>query len=247
MDKGPTAPDSSSARRFSREEAALILRRATEGEQRGQNLIEGGLTLAEIVAAARDAGIDPGAVRRAAALAPAPPDPLQRLFLGAPSNATVTAHFPGHLPPGRFDAARAAIEAALARRGVTGGEDPTGFEWREEHGLGRTSVRARANGPTVEVTAEAERKGHLLALMLALATVVALLLQPLGGFAGLATVIGALPAVLAPVAAVAVGVRLIWSALQRPVQQRLEAAVLEVGAIVEEDRKAGGEERSDSP
>ena len=51
MDKGPTVPDSSSARRFSREEAALILRRATEGEQRGENRIEDGLTLAEIVAA----------------------------------------------------------------------------------------------------------------------------------------------------------------------------------------------------
>ena len=119
------------------------------------------------------------------------------------------------------------IEAALARRGVTGGEDPTGFEWREEHGLGRTIVRARANGPTIEVTAEAERKSHLLALMLALATTVALLLQPLGGFAGIATVIGTLPAVLAPVAAVAVGVRLLWPALQRPVQQLVQQRLVQ--------------------
>ena len=78
--------DPSAPRRFTREETALILRRATEGEQRLETLLEDGLTLDELARAAEAAGIDVAAVRRAAAITHDPPDPLQTWLVAAPVN-----------------------------------------------------------------------------------------------------------------------------------------------------------------
>ena len=224
--------DPSAARRFTREETALILRRATEGEQRLETRLEDGLTLDEIALAAGDAGIDIAAVRRAAAIMHAPADPFQTWLVAAPVNPMVRGVFAGSVPPERYDAARLAVESAMGRKGELE-VDATGFVWREEHGFGRTSVGAHGADSSVEVIAKAERKGHLLALMFALATLVAVLLQPLGGFAGLAALSHPLMAVLAPVGAILAGTRLAWPALQRPMIRRLELAVLDVGAVAE--------------
>ena len=222
--------DHSAARRFTREEAALILHRATEGEQRLATRLEDGLTLDEIARAAGDAGIDVAALRRAAAITHAPADPFQTWLVAAPVNPIVRGVFAGSVPPERHDAARLAVESAMGCKGELE-VDATGFVWREEHGFGRTSIGAHATGSSVEVIGEAERRGHLLALMFGFATLVAVLLQPLGGFAGLAALSHPLLAVLAPVGAVLAGTRFVWPALQRPMIRRLESAVLDVGAV----------------
>ena len=224
--------DPSIARRFTREETALILHRATEGEQRLATRLEDGLTLDEIARAAGDAGIDIAAVRRAAAIMHAPADPFQTWLVAAPVNPTVQGVFAGSVPPDRHDAARLAVESAMGRKGELE-VDATGFVWCEEHGFGRTSVGVHETDSSVEVIGKAERKGHLLALMFGFTTLVAVLLQPLGGFAGLAALSHPLMAVLAPVGAVLVGTRLVWPALQRPLIRRLESAVLDVGAVAE--------------
>ena len=224
--------DPSAARRFTREETALILHRATEGEQRLATRLEDGLTLDEIARAAEGAGIDIAAVRRAAAIMHAPADPFQTWLIAAPVNPVVQGVFTGSVPPDRHDAARLAVEGAMGRKGELE-VDATGFVWREEHGFGRTSVGVHETASSVEVTGEAERKGHLLAVMFGFATLVAVLLQPLGGFAGLAALSHPLMAVLAPVGAVLAGTRLVWPALQRPLIRRLESAVIDVGAIAE--------------
>ena len=224
--------DPSAPRRFNSEETALILRRATEGERRLETRVEGGLTLDEIVLAAREAGIDVAAVHRAAAIMRTPADPLQTWLVAAPVNPVVRGVFAGSVSPERYAAARFAIESAMGRKGELE-IDATGFVWSEEHGFGRTSVEAHGAGSSVEVIGEAERKGHLLALMLALATLVAMLLQPLGGFAGLAALFHPLVAVLGPVGVVLGATRLVWPSLQRPLIRRLESAVLDVGALAE--------------
>jgi hypothetical protein len=216
-------------RRLDPQEAASILRRATEDEQAGGS---GGLTLDELVAAAREAGIDPEAVRRAALLSVAPLDPVERVVIGAPVTATVSARIPGRLAAGRAAETRAALDRALARRGELE-ELGSGWAWREEHGIGRSEVSARSDGGFVEVTATAERKGHLLVLTLAVALGVGLALLPIGGFAGLAAVGGPLLTVLGPLATIAAGTRALWPLVERGTQRRLEAAVLEVGALVE--------------
>ena len=132
--------DHSAARRFTREETALILHRATEGEQRLATRLEDGLTLDEIARAAGDAGIDVAALRRAAAIMHAPADPFQTWLVAAPVNPVVQGVFTGSVPPARHDAARLAVESAMGRKGELE-VDATGFVWREEHGFGRTSVR----------------------------------------------------------------------------------------------------------
>ena len=230
---------SSGERRFSRHEAALILRRATDGEIRAHSSHDG-LTLDELIAAAREAGIDPAAIQRAATLIPARQDPVQNVLLGAPVRPVVRARVPGRLAAELAGEVRAALEQAIERTGELETEG-CGLIWREEHGFGRTEVRAVPDGPVVEVSATAERGGHLLALVLVLATAVALALQPLGGFGGLAALGGPLLAVVGPVAAVMAGTRLLWPPLQRPTLRRLEAAALEVGAMVEESGRAATE------
>jgi len=217
-------------RRFTQQEVATILRRATESDEDGGT--EGGLTLDELAAAAREAGIDPDAVRRAALISATPLDPLERLLMGAPVSPTVSARIPGRLSAERAGALRAALDRALERRGEIE-EAGNQLIWREEHGVGRSEVCVQPDGGFVEVTATAERKGHLLMLMLAVALAVGLALLPLGGFGGLAGMGGPLLIVLAPLAAILVGTRLLWPALERGTERRLEAAVLEVGALVE--------------
>ena len=229
-----TEPDGE--RRFDREEAALVLRRATNDE----GLVEGargGLTLNELVAAAREAGIDPAAVRRAATVSVPVPDPVERLLVGAPVSPVVRARFPGRLTTERARALGTRLDETLARAGLIQA-DGDQVVWREEHGFGRTEVTTRPDGAFLEVRAAAERKGHLLALMLTLATLVALLLLPLGGFGGLSALAGPLLSLTAPVALVLVGTRLLWPAILKPTTLRLEAAVLAVGALVEETSAA---------
>ena len=188
--------------------------------------------LDEITMTAGDAGTDIAAVRRPAVIMHAPADPFQTWIVAAPVNPSVRGIFAGSAPPERYDAAQLAVERAMGRTGELE-VDATGFVWREEHGFGRTSVEAHITGSSVEVTGKAERKGHLLALMFTFATLVAVLLQPLGGFAGLAVLSHPLTAVLAPVVAILTSTRLAWPALQQPMIRRLESAVLDVGAVAE--------------
>lgn len=225
--------------RFSEEETAMILRRATEVELRGSALPSGGHTLDELASIAREAGIDPEAVRRAARLVPARMDPIQKVFLGAPSHAHVRGRFPGRLPEAVVPRARDVIEGSLQRTGELH-HDITGFLWREDHGVGRTWVRVRREDGETEVEVEVDRRGHLLGLMVVLATLVALLLQPLGGFTGLAAVLGPLLSVMAPVAVVLVGTRAFWPWLARPTLHRAEAAAMGVGGLVRPRPPAGG-------
>jgi hypothetical protein len=103
--------------------------------------------------------------------------------------------------------------------------------------VGRSQVSAEPDGAFVEVTAAAERKGHLLALTMANALGVGLLLLPLGGFAGLAALGGPLLAVLGPIGAVLAGTRALFPMLERRTERQLEAAALEVGALVEESER----------
>ena len=220
-------------RRYSPEETALILRRATDGEQSLESRRDDTLSLDQIVAAATEAGIDAASIRRAAAVSLVPSEPFRSRLWGAPVDPIVQGVFTGSLPPDRHKAMRIAIERALHRRGeieVVG----EAFIWREEHGLGRASIEVSPVGSTIEVTGQAERQGHLLALTFVVALAVGIALLPLGGFAGLAAVMGPALSVLAPIAAIFIGTRLAWPILQKPVLRGLEAAVLEVGALVEE-------------
>lgn len=224
----------SGGRRFTREETAIILRRATDGEQRVESRRDGSLTLDEIVAAARDAGIDAAAVRRAAAVSILPSSSLAARIFGAAADVTLQADFAGSLDGDLAPRARAVIERSIGRRGEPE-SSAEAFVWGEEHGLGRTRIEARGRTDgLVEVTATAERKGHLLALISSVAIGVGALMVPLGGFAGLASAIGPLGSALAPLAVIGVATRALWPPMQRRALRRVEAALLELGSLAEE-------------
>lgn len=223
-------------RRFTSAETASILRRATDAEARPTET-EAGLTLEELVAAAREAGIDPAAVRRAAAVAPTPVPELESRALGAAAAPELRARFEGRLPSTARAALRDAIERAIGRAGALV-EEGTALVWHEEHGSGRTTVRVQTEGTTTLVAARADRRGHLILLLLGLAAAVALALVPLGGFAGLAAALGPPAAVLIPVAAPLAAARALWPALQRRTARRLERALLAVGELLEPDVRA---------
>lgn len=85
----PAPPAAPPARRFSDEEVSLILRRAAE-LQVDQSGTAGGTSLAELEEVAREAGLDPALVRRAAAdLATAAPAAAPSRFLGAATRLSV--------------------------------------------------------------------------------------------------------------------------------------------------------------
>ena len=76
--------------------------------------------------------------------------------------------------------------------------------------------------------------GQRAQLLFGLATLVAVLLHPLGGFTGLATMSHPLMAVLVPVGTILAGTRLVWTALQRAMIRRIESAVLDLGTVAGE-------------
>lgn len=99
--------DDQKKRRYSDEEFALILRKASEIQSSDGGPVGGvgevgGLTLEEIRSIASEAGIDPGAVTRAAsilgALAWAEKDGLAVKIFGGPEKFHLDCEIPGRLP-----------------------------------------------------------------------------------------------------------------------------------------------------
>ena len=91
--------------------------------------------------AATEVGLDPAAVRRAAAIIPSPKGGLSSVVLGAPDRRQIQAFLEdAPLPEGRTELVRAS-ERLLGRRGEVLEDDSERFVWRENHGIGRTTAR----------------------------------------------------------------------------------------------------------
>ena len=183
--------------------------------------------------AAAEVGLDPAAVRRAASIVPAPKGGLASVVLGAPDRRRVQAVLEdAPLPAERSELARAS-ERLLGRRGEVLEDDSGRFVWRENHGIGRTTVELTGGGTGTEVRVEADRAGHYLA----------------GWFAGLAgwgalsalTPLGALGPVGGVISLLAVPILLarpFWKRADKRLQRRLEDLTLELARVVEEEGPA---------
>jgi hypothetical protein len=179
--------------------------------------------------AATEVGLDPAAVRRAAAIIPSPKGGLSSVVLGAPDRRQIQAFLEdAPLPEGRTELVRAS-ERLLGRRGEVLEDDSERFVWRENHGVGRTTVELTGAGHGTEVRVEADRAGHYLA----------------GWFAGLAgwgalsalTPLGALGPVGGALSLLAVPfllARPFWKRADKRLQRRLEDLTLELAKVVEE-------------
>ena len=227
------------------------MRRATELEARpalpGGTDPPGGLTLTELQDVAREAGIDPVAVRRAAlARLPTPPRSLATVLRGGPAVREHTIRLPGRLPSGRHEELARALDRVMRADGAvtTGGrrsgdrsegsataQDPASphdpgaaFLWEEDHTQGRTrvSVEPEPTGHS-SVTVHADRRGWAAALNL------------VGLVAGVGAGALAFPATGSAVAAVAAAlvvwrglVRVVWGPYAHRLERRLESGVAEV-------------------
>jgi hypothetical protein len=220
------------ARRFGDDEVAAILRRASVRDLATGLPSPHDPTLADLMAAAAEVGLDPGEVRRAAALVPAAGGGAATAVIGAPDRRACSAVLDGTtLPEARQNMVREA-ERHLGGNGQIMVSEPDRLVWQETHLGGRTTVEVRAVDGATEIDVRADRAGHYLGLwflgLVGWATVSAL--SPLA--------LPALPAALAFLAIPPLLVRPLWVRADRRLRARLEGAVMALARAVEEGAPA---------
>ena len=218
-------------RRFSDEQVALILRRAAHLDAGSRGPEDGGLTLGEIQRIAREAGIDPDLVRRAAAaLSTGRPGMAARIF-GGPANFDAQYEAHSELPHERYGDVVETIRRVTGRSGRVS-EVLDGLEWRSVGDTTQLTVTVRPGNGRTRVQILADRGGS---------AVIAYLFPSVGALIG-----GAITgAVIAPhvahglaimgTAAVAgfAAARTIWASATRRFQRRFAALVDAVTTQVE--------------
>lgn len=211
-------------------EVDRVLRLASEAGE-GTTPAPSGHTVPELMEAAREAGIDPALVARAATVAEAPVGRAATLVLGAPDTRALRAFVPGGRLPADPRALCTEVERALGRSGQLQDPRPGRLQWREDHTLGRTTLDLVETPEGVEVSLDADRAGHYLGAWFlgVLGWGLLAALTPLGALGPAATVGGflLLPFLLA---------RPFWARTDRTRRRRLEAAMMgALGRIEIED------------
>lgn len=224
----------SEPRRLREEEVALILRRAADVEVRADLPPPESATLADLMRAAADAGLDPAEVRRAAAVLPSTGGGAAAAVFGAPDHRELRAFLEeAHLPEEPQALVRAA-EAVVGRSGEVRGSDPRRFRWEERHLGGRTVLELEETRGGVAVRAAAHRAGHYLggwfAALVGWATLSAL--------TNLSAVLAPLLIVLAFLLVPIVAVRPLWRRADATTRRRLDRLVMDALRVV--DRRSPG-------
>jgi hypothetical protein len=239
-------PGAGAPRRFREDEVASILRLAADAESAPPVPTAYDPTLADLMEAARQAGLDPAEVRRAAAVRAHASRGTARVVLGAPDRREVRATLDGASPPADPATTTAAIERILDRTGEVIESDAHGFAWQEHHTGGHTTVSVRragaaGRGGALEVRTTAHRAGHYLAtwFVALLAWAAASALTPLGALPVVAKALGfvAAPFVLA---------RPFWTRADRRLRLRLEQTVLAVLREAEATTEAEASDKGES-
>lgn len=157
--------DRAGDRRYTDDEVALILHRAAElGGETGPARSEG-LSLAEIQQVAREVGIDPAAVARAAAALPTRKRDKLAAILGGPMHIRLEATMPGRASDADLGRILQSIRRAAGRQGRAT-QVLDSVEWRtssESEGSQLfVTVTTGDDGTTVEVTGDRQSTAWLL-------------------------------------------------------------------------------------
>jgi hypothetical protein len=156
--------DDQKIRRYSEEEFALILRKASEiqlssGGQSG-GVGAGGLTLEEIRSIAGEAGIDPEAVTRAAsilgALAWEEKKGLASAIFGSTDKFHLDCEIPGRLPPEEMGRILEQIRKAAEHQGEAS-EVMGGVEWKTVGALSAINVNISLRGDSTSIQIVGDR------------------------------------------------------------------------------------------
>jgi hypothetical protein len=156
--------DDPKKRRYSEEEFALILRKASEiqvsaGSSPGRTST-GGLTLEEIQSIANEAGIDPEAVTRAASILGAleweEKSGLAAAIFGGPSKFHLDCELPGRLPPEEIGRILEQIRRAAEHQGEAS-EVLGGVEWKTVGDVSAINVNISPRGDSTSVQIVGDR------------------------------------------------------------------------------------------
>ncbi|MDP2955759.1 MAG: hypothetical protein Q8N53_05010 [Longimicrobiales bacterium] len=228
--RGPLAPE----RRFLDHEVAAILARAASREASPDLPAPHDPTLADLMAAAAEAGLDPAEVRRAAALVPPAPAGFAGVALGAPDRREVVAVLEGARLPAETHALVRTAERLAGHRGELVDSAPGLLVWEERHLGGRTTVSLAEAGGALELRVSADRAGAYAGLWFAglMAWAALSALTPLGALPLLGKVLGF---VLAPLLIA----RPFWVLGDRRLRARLEHAVMDLARASEQAAPPG--------
>lgn len=224
---------------YSDEEFAVILRKASElsATREPSSPSGGGLTLAEMKAAAAQAGFDPALVERAArmlALDASSAPSLPERVLGGPLLMTHGAHFPLRLDEAGAARLLSAIQIGVARSGE-GHASGLGVVWHSSEDAGEVlRVTARADPEGTSVAVDLDRRGTV-----AIMGTVTMIGSVAAWIAGVVLANEVAPAV--GIAATATGMggllalgRGYWAASTRKARERMGGILDALGGLLDE-------------
>ena len=166
--------DDQGGRRYTEEEFALILRRASEIST-AADTGPGGLSLSEMQQIAREAGIDPAAVAKAAHSLPEPSRQTLAVIFGGPMKYRLERTVPGKASEEDLGRILQAIRRTAEHQGRT--EHILGsVEWRtsdQEEGTSKVFVNVTSHdeGTTIEVIGDRQEAGFLAYMLSGIAAV----------------------------------------------------------------------------
>jgi hypothetical protein len=238
--------DGSGTRRYSEEEFALILKRASEIQESSRD-VPGtrsghGLSLDEIQAIAREVGIEPEAVSRAAGLLGSQAwkerTGLAAALFGGPGTYHLGLEVPGRLAPEEYSRILEVIRRVMEHQGEAS-EVMGGLEWKTVGELSAVSVNISPRGESTSIQVVGDRGG---------AGAVTFVFP----VAGSAILMGALGGILAPESAPAIVAlvggclgsgylfaRTLWARSAKKFQRRLTALMESLTGAVEGAARPG--------
>ena len=245
--------DDTKKKRYSEEEFALILRKATEIQvSRGNpssRTSTGGFTLQEIQSIATEAGIDAEAVTRAASLLGAQEwdekAGLAAAIFGGPSNYHLDLEIPGRLPPEEMGRILEEIRRAAEHQGEAA-EVLGGVEWKTVGELSAINVNISPRGDSTSIQLVGDRgpAGGITFVFPMMAA--AILIGALGASFEPTSAAGILSLVTGTLGAGFLTARTIWSSGTKKFRKRLAHLMETVSQSVEKTALPPGSDEDES-
>jgi hypothetical protein len=234
------SPDDSRGRRYSEEEFALILKKASEIQESSRNVPESrsghGLSLEEIQAIAREVGIEPEAVSRAAGLLGASAwderKGLAAAIFGGPGTYHLGLEVSGRLAPEDYGRILEVIRRTMEHQGEAS-EVMGGLEWKTVGDLSAVSVNISPRGEATSIQVVGDRGGAGAVTFVFPVAGSAILMGALGGIlspesaAGIAAVVGGC------LGSGYLFARTLWARSAKKFQRRLSALMESLTGAVE--------------
>lgn len=216
-------------RRYTEKEFALILRRASELQARPTALPSGeqGLSLPEIAAVAREVGIDPALVERAALELGQPSTRGLARVLGGEARSRIEATVPGTLAEGDYQRVADAVRRATGLHGEAR-QELGSLEWSHRSDVSHLFVTVTPGEDTTAVVVSADRSSAQAMTWLFSGLVSLIAAGITGAVLEPSTVAGGAGIVAGMLGVGAVTARTIWSSATRRFEARMEAVLAAV-------------------